>query len=161
MYTLQKMISVIVVLGLLLWAEADAQHSNDEHLMISPDEIEWGPVESMGDGAEIAVIEGDLQEEEPFTFRLRLEDGFKILPHIHPAYERGTVLKGTLHFAHGEEYDPDKTKELQEGSIFIMPPGEPMFGYAEGEVIFQLHGTGPWGIEYLDPDDDPRLADGD
>lgn len=37
-----------------------------------------------------------------------------------------------------------------------MAPGEPMFGYTEGETIIQLHGTGPWGIEYLNPEDDPR-----
>ncbi len=127
-----------------------------EHIFVNADELEWGPVGSMGDGAEIAVIEGDLVEEEPFTFRLRLEDGYRIKPHTHPAYERGTVLQGTLHFAHGEEFDADNTTALPEGSTFIMPPGAPMYGYAEGEVIFQLHGTGPWGIEYVNADDDPR-----
>jgi hypothetical protein len=129
----------------------------ERHMMVTQDQLEWGPVGSMGEGAEIAIIEGDISKEEPFTFRLRLEDGFEILPHIHPAYERGAVLKGTLHFAHGEEFDRDATTALLEGSVFVMPPGAPMFGYAEGEVIFQLHGTGPWGIEYLDPEDDPRM----
>ncbi len=131
-------------------------YRGEHHMMKTADELEWGPVGSMGEGAEIAIIEGDISEEEPFTFRLRLEDGFKILPHVHPAYERGTILQGTLHFAHGEAFDRDATTELPEGSVFVMPPGDPMFGYAEGEVIFQLHGTGPWGIEYLDPEDDPR-----
>jgi hypothetical protein len=42
------------------------------------------------------------------------------------------------------------------GSVAIMPAGHPMFGYAEGETIIQLHGTGPWGIEYVNPEDDPR-----
>jgi hypothetical protein len=31
-----------------------------------------------------------------------------------------------------------------------------MFGYTEEETVIQLHGTGPWGIQYLDPADDPR-----
>ena len=126
------------------------------HLFVMADELEWGPVGSMGEGAEIAVIEGDLGEEKPFTFRLRLEDGYEIQPHVHPAYERGTILQGTLHFAHGEEFDRDQTKALPEGSTFIMAPGAPMYGYAEGEVIFQLHGEGPWGIEYIDEEHDPR-----
>jgi len=36
-------------------------------------------------------------------------------------------------------------------------PGEPMYGFTEdAETIIQLHGTGPWGIEYVHPEDDPR-----
>ena len=131
-------------------------YQGDGHLLGTPDDLSWGPVASMGEGAEIAIIEGDLSEEVPFTFRLRLEDGYQIKPHVHPAYERVTVLQGTLHFAHGETFDPDAAKTLPVGGFAIMAPGDPMFGYAEGETIIQLHGTGPWGIEYLDPDDDPR-----
>lgn len=145
-----------VMSGPLLAGEEQLPYHGEGHVMVAPEELEWGPVASMGEGAEIAVIEGDLSKEAPFTFRLRLQDGFRIEPHVHPAYERGTILQGTLHFAHGEEFDRDQTRALEEGSSFIMAPGDPMFGYAEGEVIFQLHGTGPWGIEYLDPEDDPR-----
>lgn len=157
---------VVVVIGALAGGLAwtgGAERSTGEHtapggdyMMMTPDEMEWGPVASMGEGAEITLIEGELDQEEPFTFRLRLEDGYEILPHIHPEYERVTVISGTLHFAHGETFEPDATRELEPGSVAIMPPGEPMFGYAEGEVIMQLHGNGPWGIEYVDPADDPR-----
>lgn len=136
-----------------VWAEA---YHGDGHLLGTPDELSWGPVGSMGEGAEIAIIEGELSAEAPFTLRLRMEDGYEIKPHVHPAYERVTVLEGTLHFAHGESFDREATQALPVGGYAIMPPGEPMFGYAEGETIIQLHGTGPWGIEYLDPADDPR-----
>lgn len=34
--------------------------------------------------------------------------------------------------------------------------GAPMFGYTEEETVIQMHGTGPWGIEYINPEDDPR-----
>ncbi|MDI5921394.1 cupin domain-containing protein [Halomonas sp. LR5S13] len=144
-------------LGLALAVAAQAApYQGDGHLIGSADELEWGPVASMGEGAEIAIIEGDLSKEAPFTIRLRLEDGYEIQPHVHPAYERVTVLDGTLHFAHGERYDSDATQALAPGDFAIMSPGDPMFGYAEGETLFQLHGTGPWGIEYLDPAQDPR-----
>lgn len=136
-----------------LWAES---YHGDGHLLGTPDELSWGPVGSMGEGAEIAIIEGDLSAEAPFTFRLRMEDGYEIKPHVHPAYERVTVLEGTLHFAHGESFEREATQALPVGGFAIMSPGDPMFGYAEGETIIQLHGTGPWGIEYLDPADDPR-----
>jgi hypothetical protein len=156
--TMTPRITAPFLLALSLCAaglQAEPYHG-DGHLIGNADELEWGPVASMGEGAEIAIIEGDLSEEEPFTIRLRLEDGYEVRPHVHPAYERVTVLEGTLHFAHGESYDPDATQALQEVDFAIMSPGDPMFGHAEGETLFQLHGTGPWGIEYLDPADDPR-----
>jgi hypothetical protein len=38
----------------------------------------------------------------------------------------------------------------------MIPPGMPMYAYTEkGETILQLHGTGPWGINFLNPDDAP------
>lgn len=148
--------SLLLALPLATGTLQASPYHGDGHLFGSADALEWGPVGSMGEGAEIAIIEGDLSTEAPFTFRLRLADGYQIKPHVHPAHERVTVLQGTLHFAHGETYDPDATQALREGDFAIMSPGDPMFGYAEGETVIQLHGTGPWGIEYLDPADDPR-----
>jgi hypothetical protein len=66
------------------------------------------------------------------------------------------AMPGTFHFAHGEEFDREQTTALPEGSLAIMSPGDPMFGYTEEETVIQLHGTGPWGIEYINPEDDPR-----
>ncbi len=155
----RKTLLTATFLGLLFALQtvtADEVYRGDGHMMMTAEEMQWGPVASMGQGAEIAIIEGDISEPEPFTFRLRLEDGYRILPHVHPAYERVTVLQGTLHFAHGREFDKEQTRTLPVGSVAIMPPGDPMFGYAEGETIIQLHGNGPWGIEYINPKDDPR-----
>lgn len=125
-------------------------------LIRGPDALEWSNVASMAPPAQIAVIEGDLSKEEPFIFRLRLPEGYRIEPHAHPAYERVTVISGELHFAHGKEFDRDGTTALPVGGIAIMPPGAPMYGYTETDTVIQVHGEGPWGIEYLDPEDDPR-----
>ena len=137
-------------------AAGELPYRGEGHLMVSPDELEWGGIASMAPPAQIAVIEGDLSAEEPFTFRLLLPDGYQVLPHVHPEYERVTVISGTFHFAHGEEFDRDATTALPPGSVAIMAPGEPMFGYAGGETVIQLHGTGPWGIDYIRDEDDPR-----
>jgi len=147
--------AMLAVSGHLAQA-GDLPYHGDGHIMMTPDDLEWGEVASMEDPAKIAVIEGNLGEPEPFTLRVKMPDGYELRPHVHPAYERVTVLQGTLHFAHGEEFDRDATTALPEGSVAIMSPGDPMFGYTEGEVIIQLHGTGPWGIEYIDEADDPR-----
>jgi len=135
---------------------ANLPYHGEGAVMVQPDELEWTDVASMAPPAQIAVIEGDLSAEQPFTMRLRLPADYQIDPHVHPAYERVTVLSGTLHFAHGEEFDREATTALPEGAVAIMPPGEPMYGYTDAETVIQLHGVGPWGIEYLDPADDPR-----
>ncbi len=133
-------------------------YQGDGHIMIHPDELDWGPVASMAGDAEIAVIEGNLSEQSAFTFRLRLPANYRIEPHIHPAYERVTVLSGQLDFGHGENFDMQSMQRLVPGSVAIMAPGEPMYGLTGDEqTVIQLHGTGPWGIEYINPEDDPRL----
>lgn len=136
---------------------ADMPYRGNGHIMMHPDQLSWGPVASMAVGAEIAVIEGDLSNSEAFTFRLRLPADYRIDPHIHAAYERVTVLSGRLNFGHGERFDAEATQELVPGSVAIMAPGEPMYGFTGNEqTVIQLHGTGPWSIEYINPGDDPR-----
>jgi quercetin dioxygenase-like cupin family protein len=127
-----------------------------KHVMVAPEALQWRDAPAVGRGVQIAVIEGPLDKEVPFTFRLRLPAGTKIAPHTHPAYERVTVLSGALQFAHGKSFDRARTIALKPGAVAIMPPGEPMFGYTEEETIIQLHGVGPWGLRYINPGDDPR-----
>jgi hypothetical protein len=134
----------------------EVPYHGDGHVLLQPSDLNWSPIGSMAPGARIAIIEGDLSKDAPFTFRLKLPADYRIEPHVHPAYERVTVLSGTFHFAHGEEFDASATKALPTGGVGIMPPGAPMFGYTEEETVIQLHGTGPWGIEYIDPAHDPR-----
>jgi quercetin dioxygenase-like cupin family protein len=148
--------TLLLVLGISTFAWSDMPYHGDGHIMFNEADLKWEPIASMAPGAMYAVIEGDLSEEVPFTFRLRLPADYEIAPHTHPAYERVTVLSGTFHFAHGEKFDREKTMALEAGGMAIMPPGEPMFAYTDEKTVVQLHGTGPWGIEYLNPEDDPR-----
>jgi hypothetical protein len=148
--------TLTLVFGLCAVSFSETPYQGDGHLFVKASELEWNPIASMPAGAKMALIEGDLSMEEPFTFRLKLPADYQVAPHVHPAYERVTVLSGTFHFAHGEEFDRDTTQALKPGDMAIMAPGEPMFGYTEEETVIQLHGTGPWGIEYINPEDDPR-----
>lgn len=151
--------AILATAALLLAATssvAETPYRGDGHMMLTPSEMTWGPIASMAAPAQISVIEGDLGAAVPFTVRLTLPADYEVLPHVHPAYERVTVISGTFHFAHGEEFDRSATTELPAGSVAIMAPGEPMFGYVSEDTVIQLHGTGPWGIEYIRPEDDPR-----
>jgi hypothetical protein len=42
------------------------------------------------------------------------------------------------------------------GSYSRMPRGMRHFAQAKGETILQVHGVGPFEINYVNPADDPR-----
>lgn len=118
--------------------------------------LKWVDAPSVGPGAKIAVIEGDLKAPVPYTFRLKVPADFKIGVHTHPVVERVTIISGTFYFATGDKFEPGKAKEYKPGDAFIVPVGMPMYGYTKKqEAVIQLHGTGPWGLNYLNPEDAP------
>ena len=125
-------------------------------ISVEASKLKWTEAPSVGPGAKIAVIEGDLKSSEPFTFRLKVPAKSKIAVHTHPTAERVTVLSGTLYFATGDKFDTAKAKAYKLGDAFIVPSGMPMYAYTKaGETIVQIHGTGPWGISYLKSEDAP------
>jgi quercetin dioxygenase-like cupin family protein len=102
------------------------------------------------------VIEGPMSQAVPFTVRLRFPANYAIPPHTHPAVERVTVLSGPFNMGMGEKFNRAGTQAVRAGDIMIMQPGTAHYAWTDGETIVQLHGTGPWGITYLNPSDDPR-----
>lgn len=122
-----------------------------------PKEIRWqaGPP-SLPPGAESAVLEGDPSGPGPFVFRVKVPDGYRIPPHTHPKAERVTILAGTFHLGMGETFDATRGEALPVGTYGTWPAGMKHYVWAEGETVVQFHGEGPWVIEYVNPDDDPR-----
>ena len=127
-----------------------------QHTMVDPDKLTWAAVPSLPKGAQIAVLEGPMNEAVPFTVRLKFPADYRIPAHWHPAVERVTVLSGTFHMGTGDTFDSGKTHALNAGGMAIMPVKSPHFAWTTGETIVQLHGTGPWGITYINAADDPR-----
>jgi len=124
--------------------------------MVTPNDLKWADVPSLPPGAKIAVIEGPMTEAVPFTVRIKLPADYKVPAHWHPAVERVTVLSGTFNIGMGDKLDPQKTTALWPGSVIIMQPQTNHFAWTKEETVVQLNGTGPWGITYVDPADDPR-----
>jgi anti-sigma factor ChrR (cupin superfamily) len=138
-----------------LLAAAPAVYGHD-HRMVAPADLKWTDVPSLPPGAKLAVIEGKMNEAEAFTVRLKFPANYRLPAHWHPAVERVTVLSGTFHMGTGDKLDQAKTMPLTVGSIAIMQPKTNHFAWTKEETIVQLHGTGPWGITYVDQADDPR-----
>lgn len=159
-----KRFMIIAVVTAFAWmALADHEKPTEPgktapHVTYTPDKLEWkdGPP-SLPPGAKFAVLEGDPTKEGFFTMRLQLPDGYQVPPHTHPKHERVTIISGTLHLGTGEKFDKAAAKPLPAGSYSSMEPGMKHFAWAEGPTVLQLTTIGPWGINYLDPKDDPRL----
>jgi len=147
---------VTLVLALCFTAAPGLAETAD-HGIFPPSEIAWkdGPP-SLAAGAKFAVLEGDPSKEGLFTMRLWMPDGFRIMPHWHPAVEHVTVVSGTFHVGMGDTFEADKAGGLATGTFAFLAPKMHHFAWAEGETVVQLHGVGPWQINYLDPASDPR-----
>ena len=133
------------------------KHGEGEMSFYSPTDVQWkdGPA-SLPAGAKFAVLEGDPAKEGPFVMRLRLPDGYAIQPHWHPKVERITVISGTFNLGMGEKFDKSATREMPAGTYGFWAAGMRHFAWTKGETILQLHGIGPWMINYVNPADDPR-----
>lgn len=150
--------SLLVVLAAVSCAAAfhPAQASPDGHVMLSPDQMKWSSVPSLPAGAQAALLEGQLDKPVPFTLRVKLPAGYKIPPHWHPAIEHVTVLSGAFHLGMGDKFDESKMQALPRGSIAIMQPNTHHYAMTKEASEIQLHGMGPWSINYINPADDPR-----
>src|SRR5437660_773635 len=85
--------------------------------LFPPDTTPWkeGPP-SLPKGARIAVLEGDPTKEGPFVFRLKIPDGYRVPPHMHPKTERVTVISGTFNLGMGDKFDEKATKAMPAGT---------------------------------------------
>ena len=129
---------------------------NCQPVMVLPAELKWIDTPALAKGLQIAILYGDMTKAEPLGFRIKLPAGGVMAPHTHPVIERVTVISGTFAMGHGETFDKSKLRELPVGSVAVFPTGCPMFGFASEETVIQVNAEGPWGITYINPDDDPR-----
>lgn len=140
----------------LLAAAALALPVLAQHKVITDKDLKWEDVPSLPPGAKAALIEGPMNEAVPFTLRIKIPNNYKVPPHFHPAVERVTVLKGSFAMGMGEKYDEKSMHTLKVGDMMIMQPKQPHYAMAKGDTELQLHGTGPWGVTYINEADDPR-----
>ena len=106
-------------------------------------------------GAKLAVLVGDPGQPAPFTLRLQMPNGYRIAPHTHPTDEHVTVISGTFRAAMGEKWDDKALGDLAPGSYANMAAGLPHYAAAKGATVVQVHGVGPFVVNYINPADDP------
>jgi quercetin dioxygenase-like cupin family protein len=147
-------IGAVAVAALAVAASAQTMEG---HKIVSAQEIKWAPgPSSIPPGAEAATLYGDPSKEGLFALRLKLPKGYQLPPHTHPKPEVVTVISGTFRLGMGEKADKGKGQPLPAGSFFAFPPGMAHFAFADEDTVNQLNSTGPWGLSYVNPADDPR-----
>jgi len=138
---------------------APAKPMMPDHGLSTPDNMKWGPAPPVFQpGAEMAVLQGDPGAEGPYTVRLKMPDGYKIMPHWHPTTENVTVISGTFHLGTGSTFDESKGAEMPAGSFGFIGPHMQHYAWATGETVVQVHGMGPFKLTYVNPADDPSKS---
>jgi quercetin dioxygenase-like cupin family protein len=119
--------------------------------------VQWHSFPAFPPEARIATLVGDPTKPGPYVVRVKLPAGVKLMPHTHPEDRIYTVLSGVFYIGLGKVYDPEKLQAYAPGSVIVLPANTPHFHWAKsGDYMTQVAGTGPLGIKYIDPKDDPR-----
>ena len=127
-----------------------------EHRVFTPSDIQWKDApEILPPGRKVAVLDGDPAKPGYFAMRLKMPDGYKIMPHWHPNVERVTVISGTAHIGRGDKFDDTKGDALPAGSYTFMRPRVHHYFWTTGETEIQISTIGPWKLVYVNPADDP------
>lgn len=135
-----------------------AAGERQKHAMFAPRDLQWRDAPpSLPPGAKMTVLSGDPQKPGPFTLRFQIPAGYRVPSHWHPADEHVTVVSGSIYMGMGDDRTDDFCgTPIPTGGFVMMPAREHHFAWSDEGAVIQIHGIGPWGINYLNPDDDPR-----
>ena len=153
---MRRMISCVVMLAAASGVVAAQDNAPAAHIMMSPAAAKWGdPPPVFEKGASFSVLSGDPGKPGIFVVRLKMPAGYKIAPHWHPTDEHVTVISGTFALGMGEKFDRVSMKSLPAGSYALLPAEGRHYAMAKTAVIVQVHGQGPFALNYVNAADDP------
>ena len=143
----------VVASGLAVFATAsysqEKKAGDSAHKIVHSGDLKWIGIMK---GCELATVSGDPSGDgTPFVLRLRCADGAKIPAHWHPTDENVTVLKGTFLVGMGETFDESKLQAMNVGNFVALPKEMRHFGLCKGETIVQVHGVGPFKVNWVNP----------
>lgn len=162
---MRRFLAIFILLPALLLAQTTAAPkkaagkapaAGPAPIVVTPDKVQWGPAPPVFQpGAQFAVIAGDPSKAGPFIVRLKVPDGYRIMPHWHPTVENVTVLSGEFHVGMGDKFDESSMVTLPAKSTAVVPIHHNHYAMAKGETEVQVNGTGPFKLTYVNPTDDP------
>ena len=145
---------LLTLAGVAISFAVPALMAQDAMKNVTADEVVWKE-HPFFKGAQIAYLFGDPTKAETIVMRIKFPPNFKVPPHTHPYSEVVTVLSGTYWNAMGD--DMEKGVMLKPGSTFVLPANHTHSVWTtDEEVVIQVNFTGPGGITFINPADDPR-----
>ena len=124
---------------------------------VRPEGVVWKPFPAFPPEARLAIVVGDPRKAGPYSIRVRLPGGLKLMPHTHPEDRVYTVISGVFYIGLGERFDEQKLEAYGPGCVVVLPGGQPHFHWAKsGEYVTQVTAFGPLGLTYVNPSHDPR-----
>jgi quercetin dioxygenase-like cupin family protein len=124
---------------------------------ILSEDIDWKPFPAFPPAVRLAVVVGQPSQPGPYTVRVKVPRGEKLMPHRHSEDRVYTVISGVFHIGLGDEFDANKLQAYPPGAVIILPGNTSHFHWAKSdEYITQVTAIGPLGLEYLSAKDDPR-----
>lgn len=158
-----RTILTVAALSALLAAPADAasQHAHPAAVTLADGSaIQWQPgPANLPKGTQIVALAGDPAKPGPFVLRIKFPANTVIAPHTHSKDETLTILAGSIYHQHGKTVDKTKGEQLKAGGFVYLPEAMPhALWTTDEEVVLQVNGSGPFGVDYLNPADDPSRA---
>ena len=124
---------------------------------ILPEDVEWKSFQAFPPSVRLAIIVGHPFEPGPYLIRVKVPSGVRLMPHSHPEDRIYTVISGVFYIGLGDRFDGDRLVAYPPGSVIVLPGNTAHFHWARsGEYVSQVSAIGPLGLEYVDPNDDPR-----
>jgi quercetin dioxygenase-like cupin family protein len=146
---------LVVTVGLIILAGSAL--AQDAMKVFKPDALTWKPNPVFPKGAQTVILEGNPTKPGLFVIHTKFPANYQVPPHTHPVSEVVTVLSGSFWNGMGDKFDPQKGEMMKAGSAFVLPAKHPHYVWTTNEeVIVQVSAVGPFGIDYLNPADDPR-----
>ncbi len=126
-------------------------------IRVTPDALVWKDNPNIPKGAQVAVLQGDPTKAEVVVQRVKFPANYKVPPHTHPYAENITVISGRVGLGMGEKFDAKDGAMVTAGAFFSQPEKHAHYVWTGKEgAIIQVQFTGPGGINYINPEDDPR-----
>jgi len=103
------------------------------------------------DGQVITRLSGDPDiAGAPFVIRIANVDGQIVFPHWHPEDEHIVVVQGTWYLGAGDRFVRGDLQELTVGAYALVPKKMNHFAWSQGATVIQVHGIGPFRINFVD-----------
>ena len=93
---------------------------------ILPEDIDWKPFPAFPPSVRLAVVVGQPSEPGPYTIRVKVPSGVKLLPHRHPEDRVYTVISGVFYIGLGDKFDGDKLKAYPPSCVVVCRATRPI-----------------------------------